>query len=731
MIMQNNQSQQILDNSQKIQSTIQQFQEYFAIYESVFPYLPIKDTEKSSIEKRKDWISKLKQTEFHVAFLGSYSAGKSTIINGILGREILPEANTSTTAFPTIVKKGEKDQAFIYFMDDKAQRILYDSFITEIGHKIGKNLSNESHEPLGRHFQSIEEAIKQYETETGSSIDQQALGKSRLLLRNLTHPNPNYQGRKEIQLSELGNYVEGYEGAIYVDKIEVFVENLNIADGIVLVDLPGLGVDNKRHKEFTQDYIKEKAKAFVVCINPFKVLQGEEIEFLAEINKKNPTIIQRAFWVINQWDIPNKTQKKEAINSFNQRVGEYKFIIKEERNFQTSALNYLLLKTIAQGTIHQSKKLPEHLETLIKTIGLENEPSTDKAKDLLLHHPDIVPFSQFLESLYKYLNKEAKDEFIADARKELLEIIRKLERLLKEPYHQYSQISNLQDDMKIRAVSSQSRLFIDQLEKKVEEFSKQIRTHEDGQFWKQSDTDEMIRELDKKIMQIDKKELKNYLSKGEDINGHISRLPNFVTEKIKLTSSMRKKLISVVYIAFTQRLSTLLSDLETINLSYLPEEVSKKLEDNLSERDISMRLSGMADALFYQYGDELETIGLSLKDCSGQTFSERLDQALKMYKDKLEECTKKLVKELNTNIWYSLKNHAEYLEEKLLELFNDCQDEISSQIAQTIKLDEAIASEVTKQTTITNSYQKLITLQSSIKSSLETQIPVEVEQFTR
>jgi GTP-binding protein EngB required for normal cell division len=730
MIMHNNHSQQIPDNSQKIQSTIQQFQEYFAIYESVFPYLPIKDTEKSSIEKRKDWISKLKQTEFHVAFLGSYSAGKSTIINGILGREILPEANKSTTAFPTIVKKGEKDQAFIYFMDDKAQRILYDSFITEIGHKIGKNLSNESHEPLGRHFQSIEEAIKQYETETGSSIDQQALGKSRLLVRNLTNPNSNYQGRKEIQLSELGNYVEGYEGAIYVDKIEVFVENLNIADGIVLVDLPGLGVDNKRHEEFTQDYIKEKAKAFVVCINPFNVLQGKEIEFLAEINKKNPTIIQRAFWVINQWDLPDNTHKLEAINSFNQRVGDYNFTIKEERKFQTSALNYLLLKTIAQGTINQSQKLRGHLDNL-KKIGLENEPSKDQAKDLLLHHPDIVLFSQFLESLYKYLNKEAKDEFIADARKELLEIIRKLERLLKEPYHQYSQISNPQDDMKIRAVSSQSRFFIDQLKKKVKEFSQQIRTHEDSQFWKESDTHEVIRELDKKIMQIDKKELKNYLSEGLDINGHISRLPNFVTEKIKLTSSMRKKLISVVDIPFTQRLSTLLSDLQTINLSYLPEEVLKKLEDNLCERDISMRLSGLADALFYQYGDELETIGLSLKDCSGQTFSERLDQALKMYKDKLEECTKKLVKELNTNIWYSLKNHAEYLEEKLLELFNDCQDEISSQIAQTIKLDEAIASEVTKQTTITNSYEKLITLKSSIKSSLETQIPVEVEQFTR
>jgi hypothetical protein len=143
-----------------------------------------------------------------------------------------------------------------------------------------------------------------------------------------------------------------------------------------------------------------------------------------------------------------------------------------------------------------------------------------------------------------------------------------------------------------------------------------------------------------------------------------------------------------------------------------------------------MRLSGLADALFYQYGDELEKIGLSLKDCEGQTFSVRLDQALKIYKTKLEECTQKLVKELNTNIWYSLKNHTEYLEGKLLELFKDCEDEIFSQISLNIKLDEAITYEVAKQTTITNSYQKLINLKSSIISSLETQIPVEVEQFT-
>ena len=160
------------------------------------------------------------------------------------------------------------------------------------------------------------------------------------LLRNFG--NNEYKGKKEIALSELKNYVEGYAGAIYVDKVEVFLEELNIDNDIVLVDLPGLGVDNKRHVEFTKDYIKEKAKAFVVCMSPFKVLQGQEIEFLSQINKNNPTIIQRAFWIINQWDLPNKTQQEEALNGFDKRVKEYNFGINDDRKnrqFQTSALN--------------------------------------------------------------------------------------------------------------------------------------------------------------------------------------------------------------------------------------------------------------------------------------------------------------------------------------------------------------------------------------------------------
>ena len=57
-------------NAQKM---IQHFQEYFTIYEAVLPYLGSETNKKLIIEQKRDWMRKLRQTEFPVAFLGSYS----------------------------------------------------------------------------------------------------------------------------------------------------------------------------------------------------------------------------------------------------------------------------------------------------------------------------------------------------------------------------------------------------------------------------------------------------------------------------------------------------------------------------------------------------------------------------------------------------------------------------------------------------------------------------------
>ncbi|CCQ69415.1 hypothetical protein CWATWH0402_3424 [Crocosphaera watsonii WH 0402] len=49
-----------------------------------------------------------------------------------------------------------------------------------------------------------------------------------------------------------------------------------------------------------------------------------------------------------------------------------------------------------------------------------------------------------------------------------------------------------------------------------------------------------------------------------------------------------------------------MTELEMINPLYLPDTLVEELANKLDERDISMRLSGLADALLYPYGQELQ-----------------------------------------------------------------------------------------------------------------------------
>ena len=49
----------------------------------------------------KEEITKLKNNEFSVAVVGTMSAGKSTFINSIVGKEILPHRNEGMTIIPT------------------------------------------------------------------------------------------------------------------------------------------------------------------------------------------------------------------------------------------------------------------------------------------------------------------------------------------------------------------------------------------------------------------------------------------------------------------------------------------------------------------------------------------------------------------------------------------------------------------------------------------------------
>lgn len=100
----------------------------------------------SSLQRLIDSAEKLStQKIIEIAILGQFKAGKSSFINSIAGRDILPTGVIPVTSAITRICYGEKEKALIQFNDDRSEEISVngiDEFITESSNpKNTKNVS--------------------------------------------------------------------------------------------------------------------------------------------------------------------------------------------------------------------------------------------------------------------------------------------------------------------------------------------------------------------------------------------------------------------------------------------------------------------------------------------------------------------------------------------------------------------------------------------------------------
>jgi len=68
-------------------------------------------------DRVKDLAVKLQKQEYSIAFCGHFSAGKSSMINTLMGENILPSSPIPTSANLVKIKSGE-DYAKVYFKED-------------------------------------------------------------------------------------------------------------------------------------------------------------------------------------------------------------------------------------------------------------------------------------------------------------------------------------------------------------------------------------------------------------------------------------------------------------------------------------------------------------------------------------------------------------------------------------------------------------------------------------
>ena len=111
--------------------------------------MKLEETGKKLEESRK----KLESRNFSVGILGEFKRGKSSFINALLGREILPVDALPTTATLNRITYGALPRAYLRYKDEKVEEVE----IGELSRYVTK-LTQESEDAASR----IEEAVVEY-----------------------------------------------------------------------------------------------------------------------------------------------------------------------------------------------------------------------------------------------------------------------------------------------------------------------------------------------------------------------------------------------------------------------------------------------------------------------------------------------------------------------------------------------------------------------------------------
>ncbi len=263
-------------------------------------------SEAKNIKKRAE---DLKHGIFNVLVLGTFSNGKSTLLNAMLGTKKLPMANLPATAIITMLVYGESDQVKLY--------------------------CNNNQEPK---YLSFEEFDQEFVLEIE---DQETLEKTHYINRF-----------KDIEFAELEC-------------------NYNLCKGGVrLIDSPGIGEQIARTK-LTTEFLQQ-SHAVIFIFDATHPLRQEEREFI-EANFKQSNNNQNVFFVVNKIDLvddddDDEDDGREKIGKYfaNYLKNVY---LDEQSNLDQELLNRRLFFINSKSALKGRRKQPV-TQSLVEESGI-------------------------------------------------------------------------------------------------------------------------------------------------------------------------------------------------------------------------------------------------------------------------------------------------------------------------------------------------------------------------
>ena len=234
-------------------------------------------TNKEILAELENTNNYLNDQKFSIGITGVMNAGKSTMLNALMGREILGSAVVPETANLTIVKHNPTDNAKVYYWNEQE----WD--------RIKKSASQL-------------ESMKDFVEETNRIFGDN--------LKNYIRPVSRFD---EIDIKDLSSYTSAEASGKkcnLVKYVELGSKLDFLSDGIEIVDTPGLDDPVIQREEITKEYISQ-CDMMIHLMNVSQSATLKDVEFIIDaLLYQN---ISKLLVVITRADTVSKEQLEEVI----------------------------------------------------------------------------------------------------------------------------------------------------------------------------------------------------------------------------------------------------------------------------------------------------------------------------------------------------------------------------------------------------------------------------------
>jgi len=376
----------------------------------------------------------LDKPTFVVAFAGAFNAGKSTLINALLGKDLLRSSNQPTTSTITRITgmASGPDEMTIHYFSHEQYNELFDRYYQLFAHvyttSISEDLPHEKHE-LNKLLEDIDYLQSAVKNDPRHRDDLQALD----TFASLIHARINHAellGRRQVftdldsgrNTSHLHRYTSkdlsdaGHLTPL-VREVHLRLYNPLLPVGCELIDLPGLGSPDPCDEEITMAALRgneatgarecDSVVHVLDCATPFR---GDE-DRLFQLYRRiwGESFSKRVFLVASRFgklEQQSPREMTEALSVVQKVVQKYTidskkvFFVDGQNGLQAGNLERMEIRKLE---MNQRSKFQKEMEAIILPNGQNLHTTSAKVsidgniaelRDALQHY--LTTFKEYL-----------------------------------------------------------------------------------------------------------------------------------------------------------------------------------------------------------------------------------------------------------------------------------------------------------------------------------------------